>query len=282
VNEALDGASVGAGVVRIALRTPTLPPATETNTYLLGERDFYVVEPASPWDDERARLDALVRARLDLGHRLLGAILTHHHGDHVGGARHLCDTFQVPLLAHPITRAKLDGVVTIDRTLDEGDALDPALAALDVAVLHTPGHAPGHLCLHARAHGWMIVGDMVASIGTILIDTSDDGDMDAYLTQLRRLASLGPTRLLPAHGDPIDDAVGRLEFYIAHRLAREARVRDAVGATRTSLDAIVTAAYADSPGAHPALARRSALAHLARLDVLGQVTRDDDGWRRVT
>ena len=282
MSDALDDARVGVGIARIPLRTPTLPPATETNCYLVGNRDFYCVEPASPWADEQQRLEAVVRARIDRGDKLLGAILTHHHFDHVGGARRFCDAFGVPLYAHPITRDRLADTVSVDATLDEGDALDGALGDLDVMVLHTPGHAPGHLCLFSRAHGWAVVGDMVASIGTILIDTGDGGDMNQYITQLRRLAAMRPTRLLPAHGDPIDDAVERLEFYVMHRLAREAKVRDAVGDAPTSLDDIVSAAYADTPGAHPELARRSAKAHLARLVGLGDVVMNEDRWLRVT
>ncbi len=282
VNDALDDARVGVGIVRIPLRTPTLPPATETNCYLVGSGDFYCVEPASPWPDEQQRLEAVVRARIDRGDKLLGAIVTHHHHDHVGGARRFCEAFGVPLYAHPITRDRLSGTVSVDATLDEGDPLDEALRDLDIAVLHTPGHAPGHICLLSRAHGWAVVGDMVASVGTILIDASDGGDMHTYITQLQRLAALRPSRLLPAHGDPIDDAVGRLEFYVMHRLAREARVRDAVGEAPTSLEDIVSSAYADTPGAHPELARRSARAHLARLVGIGDVVEHGDRWRRVT
>lgn len=282
MNEALDGERVGVGVTRIPLRSPTLPPATDTNCYLVGEGDFYVVEPASPWPEEQRILEDAVRGRVARGHRLLGAIVTHHHRDHVGGARRLCEAFGVPLLAHPDTLARLDSQAPSDVALHEGDALDPALAALDIAVLHTPGHAPGHLCLFARAHGWMIVGDMIASIGTILIDPSDDGDMDAYITQIRRLAALAPSRLLPAHGAPIDEAVARLEFYVSHRLAREAKVLGAVRAHPTAIEDVVAEAYADTPGAHPELARRSATAHLDRLVKLGQVVRDKDRWRRVT
>lgn len=282
MNEALDGERAGVGVTRIPLRSPTLPPATDTNCYLVGERDFYVVEPASPWPEEQRTLDDAVAARIRRGDRLIAAVVTHHHRDHVGGARHLCDTFGVPLLAHGATLARLEIQAPGDVALREGDALDPALAALDIAVLHTPGHAPGHLCFFSRAHGWMIVGDMIASIGTILIDPSDDGDMDAYINQIRRLAALAPSRLLPAHGGPIDEAVARLEFYVSHRLAREAKVLDAVRAHPTTLEDVVASAYADTPGAHPELARRSAAAHLDRLVKLGRVERDKDRWRRVT
>ena len=52
---------VAPGVERLALCTPTLPPATHTNCYLLGETDFYVVEPASPYPAEQKSLRAAVQ-----------------------------------------------------------------------------------------------------------------------------------------------------------------------------------------------------------------------------
>jgi ribonuclease/clavin/mitogillin len=268
--------SVADGVERLALRTPTLPPATHTNSYLVGRGRFWVVEPASPWEDEQRALEAAVARRVARGEALAGVIVTHHHGDHVGGARALCDAWGAALHGHAETRRLLAGVAEVTATLDEGDTLDDA-----VRVLHTPGHAPGHVCLWSPAAGWMIVGDMVASVGTILIDAAQGGDMTAYLAQLERLRSLGPSRLLPAHGDPIDDPVSRLSLYIAHRLAREARVRDAVGRGLTAIDPIVTAAYADAPTAPRALAEVVTRSHLARLEALGEVCAEAGGWRRA-
>jgi ribonuclease/clavin/mitogillin len=268
--------AVAPSVERLPLRTPTYPPATHTNSYLVGRGRFWVVEPASPWDDQQRALDEAVRRRVAGGETLAGAIVTHHHGDHAGGARAFCEAHAAPLYAHPETRRLLAGVAAVTHTLDEGDALEG-----DVRVLHTPGHAPGHLCLWSPAEGWMIVGDMIASVGTILIDPDGEGDMAAYLAQLERMRALSPARLLPAHGDPVDDGVARLGFYVGHRLAREARVRGAVGAAETALGAIVTAAYADAPGAPRVLAEKVTRAHLARLEALGEVARAGDGWRRA-
>ncbi|MEZ4393490.1 MAG: MBL fold metallo-hydrolase [Polyangiales bacterium] len=263
--------NVGVGLRRIALRTPTLPPATHTNSYLVGDGDFIVVEPASPYAPEQALLHAAIDARLAEGHRLLGALLTHHHADHVSGAWALRERYRVPVMAHAETGARLARHGGVDRALREGDEVDDALRELGLRVLHTPGHAPGHLCLFAPSHGWMIVGDMVASVGTILVDVDDDGDMDDYVAQLGRLAGLAPSRLLPAHGDPIDDGVARLQFYVRHRNQREEKIFDAVRAGADELGAIVAAAYDDTPVAVWPLAARAARAHLARLRKRGRV-----------
>lgn len=266
---------VARGVERVPLRTPTLPPATHTNAYLLGEGEFVVVEPASPYEPEQRRLGEVIDARIASGHKLVGAFITHHHADHVGGARWIRDRYGVPLMAHPETARRVIERVPVDREVDEGYELHPALRDMDLELLHTPGHAPGHLCVRSVRDRWMIVGDMVASVGTIIIDPDDGGDMDDYLRELARLAELAPRRLLPAHGDPIDDAVGRLRFYIHHRLAREARVLDAVRGGAEALSAVVGGAYDDTPVALWPLAARSARAHLLRLIKREQVVLRD-------
>lgn len=265
-----------AGVERVGLRTPTLPPATRTNSYFVGRRDFYLVEPSSPYGPEQARLHDLIEARLDRGHRLLGVIATHHHGDHVGGAAAVRERFGAPLMAHAGTRDRLVGRVVVDVLLDEGGVDLGGPVGLDLAVLHTPGHAPGHLCLHERGAGWMIVGDMLSSLSTIVIDPDDGGDMDAYIAQLRRLAALGPTTLFPAHGEPVADGAARLLAYVAHREAREARVRVAVAAGAETLAAVVARAYDDTPLWLWPVAAKSARAHLERLRLRGEVTWTDD------
>jgi glyoxylase-like metal-dependent hydrolase (beta-lactamase superfamily II) len=272
--------TVGEGIERLSLRTPTLPPATETNSYLVGHGGaFYVVEPATPYRPEQRTLFERVRERIAQGESLLGAILTHHHLDHVGAAQAFRTEFGAPLLAHPRTRDRLAGTLAIDATLDEGDTLLEGT----VHVLHTPGHAPGHLCLWHPRDRWLVAGDMDASVGTILNDPDDEGDMRVYLRELARLAALDPRRLLPAHGDPIDDAVARLEFYVSHRLAREAKVLAALPADGTAVDlaAIVPVAYADTPPLLWPLAGKSARAHLAKLAEDGVVLAGKGSWRRA-
>src|SRR5438067_1163619 len=74
----------------LPVRTPTLPPATHTNVYVVGEGALAVVDPASPWADEQERLDGWLDdlAATGVG-RVEEILLTHHHVDHVSGAAHL-------------------------------------------------------------------------------------------------------------------------------------------------------------------------------------------------
>src|SRR5690606_16913050 len=99
-------------------------------------------------------------------------------------------------------------------------------------VLHTPAHAPGHVCLFEPRSRTAIVGDRVASVGTILI-APGEGDMAVYMQQLERLASLEASLALPAHGEPIDDATTALTRYVAHRKMREEKILAALKAAPT-------------------------------------------------
>jgi len=276
---------LAAGIAVCPVRTPTLPPATHTNTYVFGgpERgtcDLVVIDPASPFDEERAALDRELATLQAAGARVLAILLTHHHLDHVSGAAHLAASTGAPIWAHPDTARLLTGQVAIDRLLVDGDLIELAGSPTRrVRVLHTPGHAPGHLCFAEEETGFVAVGDMVASISTILIDPESEGDMRQYLASLDRLAGLGARALLPAHGGPIADPAGKLAEYVRHRLWREERVAAALAERgRSRARDLVPLAYADTAPALHGLAERSLLAHLFKLEADGRARREGDEW----
>jgi ribonuclease/clavin/mitogillin len=266
---------ISRGIVAFPVVTPTLPPATHTNVYVLGERSLLVVEPASPYDEEATRLDEYLRRRVADGARVEAVVLTHHHVDHIGGVRAVADRFDVPVWAHAATAERLPQNVMVDRALEDGDTLGDAWR-----VLHTPGHAPGHVCLRRESDGVMVVGDMVASVGTILIDPVD-GDMGLYLESLARMRVESPSKMLPAHGTPIDDSDTRLSAYIAHRLAREAKVAASLElfAHGVDVETLVETAYSDADRSLWPVARLSLEAHLIKLARDGRVVVRNSRWK---
>jgi glyoxylase-like metal-dependent hydrolase (beta-lactamase superfamily II) len=251
--------SVSPGIRVLALRTPTLPPAAHTNVYLVGPEDgpVAVVDPGSPYPDQQAQLDAVLE-RVPIA----AVLLTHHHGDHVGGATALATRWGAPIAAHAATARLLEGVVEVTQLVDDGEPVYGATAVF------TPGHAGGHLCFEVG--GATIAGDMVAGIGTILIDP-DEGDMAAYIASLDRLRARSATLLLPAHGPPIADGAGKLTEYLAHRRMREERVLAALGDAPRLPRELLETAYADTPRTLWPLAERSLRAHLVKLVREGRV-----------
>lgn len=261
---------IAAGVRLLALRTPTLPPATATNTLVVGRRRLAVIEPATPYADEQAALDALLGALVGTGAEVTAILLTHHHQDHTGYATALRERTGAPIYAHALTADRLD--FPVDVLLADGQelALDDGFS---LAAMFTPGHAPGHLVFCERRSGLAYAGDLVAGTGTILIDPEDDGDMVAYLASLERVAAARPTALVPAHGPVLDDPQGCLRRYRAHRLMREERVLAAIPGEWRDLSAVLAEAYSDTPPALWPLAARSLEAHVRKLAAEGRVRR---------
>ena len=257
----------------IPLAAPTLPPATHTNALLVGDKDLALIDPGSPWDDQLGPLREIVDAVIgETGGRLTAIWLTHHHGDHVGGVEWMRRVYNVPVAAHAESAAKLAARgITVQRRLADGEIL--ALAGpsgLRFRVVHSPGHARGHLCFYEETQRALIGGDMVAGASTIVIDPPE-GNMGDFLSSLERLAALDADVLLPGHGTMIREPARLLDKTRQHRLMREDRILEAWRSGKRTPEAIVAAVYErTAPEARP-LAARQVLAHLERLSATGRI-----------
>jgi len=259
----------------LALKTPTLPPATHTNCVIVGLERLTLIDPASPYPEAQAELEALLDALIEEGAQLERVALTHHHPDHIGGVERLVERYGCEVWAHEECARRLRFEVT--HHLEDGAALPIGAPGLErLIALHTPGHAPGHLCFVNPLTREAAVGDMVAGEGTILIDP-EEGDMAQYLAQLARLERLELKALWPSHGPALKAEV--LARYQAHRLAREERVLEALSSSEwRGLGELAELAYSDAhpmarQGRHGGIAGRSAWAHLIKLEREGRVVK---------
>jgi endoribonuclease LACTB2 len=248
------------GVSRVAVPSPTLPPATTTNCWLLGHDAVIAVDPAGVRPEAQRGLAEALRPR-----RVAAIFLTHHHVDHVGGVQDLRARTGAPVWAHAHTAAHVP--FPVDRLLDEGDEL--VTDAGTWTALYTPGHARGHLCLRSEDGGSIVAGDMVAGEGTIVLDPPE-GALGDYLDSLARLLALEPVRLLPAHGEVIEPAGSLLQHYIEHRQARTDQILRALQAARASAPiGLVPMVYPDLPLPFHPVAARQVLCHLQWLAARG-------------
>ena len=267
---------VGVGM----FRTPTLPPAKHTNVYVIGGAEVIVIDPGSPYEDEQHVLEQELAQMAADGRRLRAVFLTHHHIDHASGAQALATRLGVPIAAHPITAQLLAGRATVTRLIEDGHVErlpgHGRIPERRVRAIFTPGHAPGHHVFLEETTGFMVAGDMVAGLGTILIDPPE-GDMRLYLGSLARMRSLTPRAILPAHGPVLAAADAVLAHYAKHRLAREALVVTALGRVTAPVtpEELVPEVYADVAPALHGLAARSLLAHLEKLAAEGRATVSD-------
>lgn len=266
------------GIVGFPVKTPTLPPATHTNCYLIGDQELIVVDPASPYEEEQARLDAhLEYLYTHTGARVREIWLTHHHKDHVAGAAHARARWKAPVAAHPLTAELLRGNVEVDRFLNDGDVTElPGNPGWRLRAIFTPGHAPGHLCFLDENSQAIITGDMIVGVGSVLINPPE-GNMREYLESLEKLSHLSLIMILGGHGQALTNPQKQIAGYIKHRLEREAQIVEALTSGARTIPDIVKIVYATTPlDLHP-LAERSALAHLEKLRDEGKVTEMGNG-----
>ncbi len=184
----------------------TVGPFQE-NCYLLSDPDSDALAIIDPGDEPERIIAAVEKS----GKTPEAIWITHAHLDHIGGIAGIKRKWDVPVHVHPLdldlyksgsVAAAKYGIPyeeppASDRSLEEGQTLK--LGALELRVLHVPGHAPGHVMFYG--HGNAFVGDCLfaGSIGRTDLEFCNP----AHLEQsLQRIVALPDATIVhPGHGD---------------------------------------------------------------------------------
>src|SRR5262249_40352433 len=146
----------------------------------------------------------------------------------------------------------------------------PGRPGWSLRIFHTPGHARGHVCIFEENHGSLITGDLMAGLGTIVIDPPE-GHMGTYLQSFQRMQELPVTALFPSHGPVMANAKTKIQEYLDHRTLRETNILKAWNNGVHDTRGIVQQVYVDVAPAMHGLAERSVIAHLEKLREEGRI-----------
>ena len=149
--------------------------------------------------DSNTVTDPLAERAEREGTRITHLLLTHHHYDHVVGARKLAQRFDVPIFAHELTDEAIDEKV--DETFTDGDVIETG--GLRIEVMHTPGHCADHCAL--AFDGTDVLTADVLFKGTVggTRAPGATGFADLKASVMERLMKLPPeTRIHPGHREP--------------------------------------------------------------------------------
>ena len=252
-------------VRRIVAPNPGPFTGPGTNTYLVGIDEVAVIDPGP---DDAGHIDAIIGA--SMRERVRWVLLTHTHPDHAPGTKRLVKETGAEVLA--FTKKPKDGDVIPDRVIGEGATIEGTEFGLEV--LHTPGHAPDHLCFFLEEERVLFTGDTVLDGMFSVINPSRGGDMAVYVETLERLEKMRLSRLCPGHGDVIDEPKARIREYIDHRRAREDQIYKLVKKQPAKIPDLVAAIYTgdDLPPELIEAAAWQVQAHLVKLRKAGKVT----------
>ncbi len=182
-----------------------------TNCFLIADES---ARQAVLFDAPDHTVEPLLIETASRGWELVGLWLTHGHFDHFADHAVVRERFpKVQILIHTLDepKARNPGVQTrmfqlpfvIPPLKADGNVTDNQqlrIGSIEVRVIHTPGHAPGHVAYHLPGEKVLVDGDLIigGSIGRTDLPDSKHADLEASIRRVMELPDA--TKLLGGHG----------------------------------------------------------------------------------
>ena len=266
---------VAQNIIRVTCNNPSPLTGAGTNSFLIGTSDLALVDPG-PLDD--AHCQALMDA-VEKHQRISHIFVTHSHLDHSPLAARVASITGAKVhafgdsttgrsdvmsaLAQTDTLKRGEGVdrqFVPDVRLNDGQVIE--YAGWRIAAHHTPGHFANHMSF--AVGDAELCGDLIMAWATSLV-APPDGDLTQFITSCEQTRTRAAHRLLPAHGEAIEDPQKRIEWLISHRMERTGQIIRTLETGPQTPKELTQHIYSDiSPSLWPA-AEQNVLAHLIDL-----------------
>ena len=190
------------------VRMFTVGPVQE-NCFIVRRKDSSTGLIVDPGDEADKLLEAIERLGID---SVAAILITHTHFDHIGAVAPVAEATKAPVYCPELETQVLANVMDYvpwpgfgpfesyeaDHTIAGGETLE--IAGLDIDVIFTPGHSPGHVTYAIADHDALFSGDVLfqGSVGRVDLP---GGDWPTLLASIESLLSAYPaeTTVYPGH-----------------------------------------------------------------------------------
>ena len=195
-----------------------------TQIYFVGDPNDHMVlidtgEPYRSWTRQ------ILDYHEELGNpRISSILITHGHGDHIGGLDRLQEAMGCPVRCHPKLEPLLTqrlGVGTVIKLRSRERIISGG--GVSLRSLFTPGHEDDHVCYYLGTDKVLFSGDNI--LGN---SSSSVRNLKQYMASLNIMLGQRPHIICPGHGQVIERGIDRINWYIKHRLEREVQVLEAL------------------------------------------------------
>ena len=251
------------------LMAPNPSPFTlyGTGTYIIGRKQICIIDPGPLIESHINKILNSVDKNL-ISHILI----THTHADHspaaniikkeTGAKTYAYDSYPKGIIGNRFEEAH-DKSFTPDVKLRDSDMVQGK--DWTIKAIHTPGHTSNHLCFFLEQEKILFTGDHVMGWATTVV-VPPDGDMDDYISSLKKLLLHDYGIYYPTHGSPIKEPIKYVRGLIAHRKMREMQILNELRKNSLSVDDMVPKFYSTTDKRLWPAASMSLLATLISLE----------------